>query len=108
MTWEQQDSITLTQQLHRTLESLQIPYYLGGGLAAAIWGEPRVTQDADLILSFSPEDRDRQIIVLIAELEHIGFKVIRLQACELLSNIEQPLNDDVKQVVDKDYCKNSE
>ncbi len=73
MTWEQQDSITLTQQLHRTLESLQIPYYLGGGLAAAIWGEPRVTQDADIILSFSPEDRDRQITFLIAELEHIGF-----------------------------------
>lgn len=73
MTWEQQDSIGLTQQLHPLFESLKIPYYLGGGLAAAIWGEPRVTQDADLILSFSPDGRGRQIEALISELEQLGF-----------------------------------
>ncbi|MGG6267104.1 hypothetical protein ACQ4M3_13135 [Leptolyngbya sp. AN03gr2] len=73
MSWEQQDSIGLTQQLHSLFTDLQIPYYLGGGLAAAIWGEPRVTQDADLILSFDPEQRTELIDRLIAELEQIGF-----------------------------------
>jgi len=34
--------------------------------------------------------------------------VIRLQACELLSNIEQPLNDDVREVINANYCKGSE
>jgi hypothetical protein len=73
MSWEQQDSIALTQQLHRLFEALNIPYYLGGGLAAAVWGEPRVTQDADLVLSFNPEQRIVQIQAVIAELEKSGF-----------------------------------
>jgi hypothetical protein len=54
-------------------ESLSIPYYLGGGLAAAMWGEPRVTQDANLVLRFNPERRTAQIQSVISELEKSGF-----------------------------------
>jgi hypothetical protein len=73
MTWQQQDSIQLTQFLHPLLEQLGIPYYLGGGLAAAVWGEPRVTQDADLILQLPSDRLIEQFDQLIALLEDIGF-----------------------------------
>lgn len=69
MDWQQQDSLTLTQRLHQQFEQLDIAYYLGGGLAAAIWGEPRVTQDADIIFRFQPQQLD----ALIAALEVDGF-----------------------------------
>jgi len=35
----------------------------------------------------------------------VGERSIRLQACEMLSGIEQPLRDDVRDVIDVDYCK---
>lgn len=69
MEWQQQDSLTLTQRLHQRFEQIGIAYYLGGGLAAAIWGEPRVTQDADIIFQFQPE----QLNLLVAALEADGF-----------------------------------
>jgi hypothetical protein len=65
--WQQQDALTLTQRLHQQLEQLGIAYYLGRGLAAAIWGEPRVTQDADIILQVQPEQLDGLISTLEAE-----------------------------------------
>jgi hypothetical protein len=67
--WQQQDALTLTQRLHQQFEQLGIPYYLGDELAAAIWGEPRVTQDADIIIQFQPEQLDW----LISALETEGF-----------------------------------
>ncbi|QYO67815.1 hypothetical protein [Leptolyngbya sp. 7M] len=65
--WQQQDALTLTQRLHPQFEKLGIAYYLGGGLAAAIWGEPRVTQDADIIVQFQSDQLDRLISTLEAE-----------------------------------------
>lgn len=72
MTWQDQDSLSLTQQLHSVLESLEIPYYLGGGLAAAVWGEPRVTTDADIVLSLAANHRPA-IEGLIRRLESLRF-----------------------------------
>ena len=72
MTWQDQDSLSLTQQLHSVLESLEIPYYLGGGLAAAVWGEPRVTTDADIVLSLAANHR-LTIEGLIRRLESLRF-----------------------------------
>lgn len=65
--WQQQDPLTLTQRLHQQFEPLGIAYYLGGGLAAAIWGEPRVTQDADIIFQVQADQLDRLITTLEAE-----------------------------------------
>jgi hypothetical protein len=70
MTWIQ-DSITLAAQLHLIFESLDIPYYITGGVAAIAYGEPRTTQDLDAVLSIPLPDIGR----LAIELEQSGFYV---------------------------------
>ncbi len=46
------------------LEAAQVDYLLGGALATAAWGEPRMTLDVDLVVSLPPE----QIVPLSTEL----------------------------------------
>jgi hypothetical protein len=70
MTWIQ-DSITLAAQLHPILESLGIPYYITGGVAAIAYGETRTTQDLDAVLSLRLSDVSR----LASALEQAGFYV---------------------------------
>lgn len=98
-------------------------YFQAADLAAqnADWERVVALGDEAIALSFSPEDRVEWLPFLkgyaitgnaetLQQLSKriIGVRSIRLQACELLSNIEQPLTENVRQVVDKDYCKNSE
>ncbi|WP_449420138.1 hypothetical protein [Phormidium nigroviride] len=74
MTWVQ-DSIALAAQLHPIFESLDIPYYITGGVAAIAFGEPRTTQDLDIVISIELKD----ISLLAIELERIGFYVPGLE-----------------------------
>src|SRR5262245_21944595 len=37
------------------LESAQITYLIGGAVALWAWGEPRTTQDFDLVIHLTPE-----------------------------------------------------
>jgi len=98
-------------------------YFQAADLAAQIgdWERVAALGDEAIALSFAPEDRVEWLPFLKGyaitgdekKLEQlskriIGVRFIRLQACEMLSNIEQPLTENVKRVVDKDYCKNSE
>lgn len=97
-------------------------YFQAADLAAqnADWERAAALGDEAIALSFSPEDRVEWLPFLkgyaitgnaetLQQLSRrvVGMRSIRLQACELLSNIEQPLTEDVKQVIDKDYCKGS-
>lgn len=41
------------------LEAAEIDYLLGGALAAGAWGEPRSTQDVDLVIGLPPERIER-------------------------------------------------
>lgn len=59
-----QDSISLAAKLHSIFEQLEIPYYITGGVAAIAYGEPRTTQDLDLVLASSPDDIERLATVL--------------------------------------------
>lgn len=70
MTWIQ-DSIGLAIQLHQLFERLHIEYYVTGGIAAVTYGEPRLTQDVDIVLNLTPQDID----LLVAALESAGFYV---------------------------------
>ena len=54
-----------------TAEAGACPYMLYGGLAAALWGEPRYTEDVDLVL-FIPE---RKAFVFLREAAKRGFHV---------------------------------
>lgn len=98
-------------------------YFQKADLAAQLgdWDQVVSLGEETLALELSPEDRVEWMPFLKAyaitgnadQLEQtarrvIGEKSLRVQACEMLSRIEQPLSDDVKQVVDRDYCKNSE
>ncbi|GAB4402947.1 MAG: hypothetical protein OHK003_30610 [Anaerolineales bacterium] len=98
-------------------------YFQAADLAAqrADWERVAALGDEAIALSFSPEDRVEWLPFLkgyavtgdAKKLEQlskriIGVRSIRLQACEMLSEIEQPLTENVRLVVDKDYCKHSE
>ncbi|MEQ9669835.1 hypothetical protein [Coleofasciculus sp. G2-EDA-02] len=54
-----QDSAQLAVKLHPIFTALSIPYYITGGIAAIAYGEPRTTQDLDLVIGISPTDIDR-------------------------------------------------
>lgn len=98
-------------------------YFQAADLAAQIgdWERVAVLGNEAIALSLSPEDRvewlpflngyaitnDAEALKQLSK-RVVGERSIRLLACEMLSTIEQPLTDDVKQVIDEDYCKNSE
>lgn len=60
-----QDSISLAGELHQLFESISVPYYVSGGVAASLHGEPRSTRDLDLVIEVQPE----QIEMLVTTLE---------------------------------------
>lgn len=64
-----QDSLELARSLHPILESLAIPYYVTGGLAAIVYGEPRTTRDLDLVVQIEPQN----ITILSTVLEAAGY-----------------------------------
>lgn len=64
-----QDSITLAGELHQILQSVNIPYYVSGGVASSIHGEPRSTRDLDLVIEIQPD----QINLLVTALEAAGY-----------------------------------
>lgn len=54
-----------TLEVSRALEALEVPYFLGGSLASSLYGIPRTTQDADLVVDLGAQDVPR----LVASLE---------------------------------------
>jgi hypothetical protein len=70
MNWTQ-DSMALAGRLHLIFESLNIPYYIIGGVAAIAYGEVRTTRDVNIVIFTHPQD----VITLTTELENIGFYV---------------------------------
>jgi hypothetical protein len=70
MTWIQ-DSIALATTLANIFQTLEVPYYVTGGVAAIAYGEPRTTRDLDVVLSIKPEKSDR----LLQAIEVAGFYI---------------------------------
>lgn len=63
--------VTLLEQLAAivaALEGARIEYALVGGLAVAVWGAPRATQDIDLLV------RPEAIDAIAAAIEPLGFR----------------------------------
>jgi hypothetical protein len=63
--------MTLLEQLAtivRALDRAQIEYALVGGLAVAVWGAPRATQDIDLLV------RPESVEAVVAAVEPLGFR----------------------------------
>ncbi|QYX30098.1 hypothetical protein [Sphaerospermopsis torques-reginae] len=64
-----QDSISLAGELHQIFASINISYYVSGGVASSIHGEPRSTRDLDLVI----EINQNQIDLLVETLEASGY-----------------------------------
>jgi len=58
------ESIEIALRVARALEAVGVEYHLGGSLASSIHGEPRATNDVDLVVDLAPERVD----ALVAEL----------------------------------------
>ena len=49
----------LVRKVIETLESQRLPYMVVGSLASAVYGQPRLTQDIDVVVALSVSDVDR-------------------------------------------------
>lgn len=52
------DPIDVALRVARALESVNVEYHLGGSLASSIHGEPRATNDIDLVVDLPPDRVD--------------------------------------------------
>jgi hypothetical protein len=50
-----EDPISLAIRISSILDLCDIPYYIGGSLASSLWGEPRYSEDLDLIIFLLPD-----------------------------------------------------
>lgn len=66
MTWVQ-DSIQLAKQLHPIFERVGIAYYITGGVAASMYGDPRTTRDLDIVLNIKGAEINSLVEVLTQE-----------------------------------------
>jgi hypothetical protein len=63
------DPSEIARLLHPIFETLGIPYYITGGVAATVYGDPRTTRDLDLVIEFNREN----ISLLVEALERAEF-----------------------------------
>jgi hypothetical protein len=64
-----QDPGEIARILHGIFESLNIPYYITGGVCAIAYGDPRTTRDLDVVV----ECERSNIMTLVTQLEAEGF-----------------------------------
>ncbi len=64
-----QDPSEIAGLLQPTFDQLAIPYYITGGVAAIVYGEPRTTRDLDLVINLPQQS----LPPLVAALEASGF-----------------------------------
>lgn len=50
------DPIAITLKVTSVLDSLNVPYFIGGSLASSFHGMVRTTQDADIVARLHPDD----------------------------------------------------
>lgn len=74
MSWIQ-DSLALALQLHPIFERAGIGHYITNGVAATAYGEPRTTQDLDVVINLSVNT----LVSLVQTLEQEGFDVPGLE-----------------------------
>ena len=56
-----EDQRAFNARLIALLEQLNIPYAIGGSVAAMVYSEPRLTVDIDVMLDAQPEDLARLV-----------------------------------------------
>ena len=103
-----QDPSEIARLLHPILETLGIPYYITGGVAATVYGDPRTTRDLDLVIQLNRDN----ISQLVEALEAADFYCppgsvadIRAGRGRVLSvtHITKILNADIVLNTDSDF-----
>lgn len=101
------DPIRVTIRVAEILEGLGVPYLVGGSIASSIFGEPRSTDDVDIVADLRPEHVQPFVSAMAGEFyidegavrqavqDRASFNVIHLEAIQkvdifVLSN--HPLN----------------
>jgi hypothetical protein len=62
-----QDPLEIAQILHGAMTDLAIPYFICGGVATLIHGEPRTTMDLDIVAQIERQDLARVVTLLEAQ-----------------------------------------
>jgi hypothetical protein len=62
-----QDPLEIAQILHAAMTDLAIPYFICGGVATLIHGEPRTTMDLDIVAQIKRQDLARVVTLLEAQ-----------------------------------------
>ena len=70
-----QDPLEIAFLLHDLFESIQVDYFITGGSAAILYGEPRTTRDLSVAISIQPDRLDETIALL----ENSGFYVAGIE-----------------------------
>lgn len=83
-----QDSVELAQQLHPVLENAKILYFVTGGIASSYHGEPRSTQDLDVVVQI----QQNEINQLVAALTEQGFYVPEGAISDIMHGVENKFN----------------
>ena len=58
------DPLRVALLVAQIFESLEIPYLIGGALASAVLGEPRATEDIDVVADIAPAQADAFVAAL--------------------------------------------
>jgi hypothetical protein len=70
------DPIGVALVVARVLDSLGIPYVVGGAVASSLYGEPRSTEDVDMTVDVRPTDLDR-LFERLGEDLHVPLAIAR-------------------------------
>jgi hypothetical protein len=74
------------------LDGLEIPYHFTGGIAASYYGEPRLTQDIDLVLQLQTDRPETMALLEILASKYLVNRqtaVAAIRDCSLFQLLEQ-------------------
>ena len=72
----------------RTLDEIGIPYMVVGSLASTFHGEPRATQDVDVVIDPSPEQLDDLLLNLDPAVFYVGDVVAALHRRDMFNLVD--------------------
>ncbi len=105
-----QDPIELAALVGQIFDSLEIPYFVGGGLASSILGETRTTVDADLAILLN----DQSLLSQLIETIQSDFYISEIAVKEALSfrtntfniiHLQSALKADIYPIRDSDQFR---
>ncbi|NEP00958.1 MAG: nucleotidyl transferase AbiEii/AbiGii toxin family protein [Symploca sp. SIO2E9] len=99
------DPSEIARLLQPIFETLAIPYYITGGVAATAYGDPRTTRDLDLVIELNRDN----ITQLVEALEKAGFYCPPIAVQDILDGRGRVLSvTHIKTVLNADLILNSD